>query len=54
MSVTAAWADLLEGEELAHLEEVPAREALLVLELHHAGPPAAIAGWLERSSRPTG
>ena len=29
MSVAASWADLLEGEELAHLEEVPARDAIL-------------------------
>ena len=29
MSVAAGWAGLLEGEELAHLEEVPAREAVL-------------------------
>ncbi len=29
MSVAAGWAALLEGEELAHLEEVPAREAVL-------------------------
>jgi DEAD/DEAH box helicase domain-containing protein len=29
MSVTAAWAGLLEGEELAHLEEVPPRAAVL-------------------------
>jgi DEAD/DEAH box helicase domain-containing protein len=29
MSVAAGWAGLLEGEELAHLEEVPAREAIL-------------------------
>jgi DEAD/DEAH box helicase domain-containing protein len=29
MSVAASWAGLLEGEELAHLEEVPARDAIL-------------------------
>jgi DEAD/DEAH box helicase domain-containing protein len=29
MSVAAGWAGLLEGEELAHLEEVPARDAVL-------------------------
>jgi len=29
MSVAASWAGLLEGEELAHLEEVPARAAIL-------------------------
>ena len=29
MSVAAGWAGLLEGEELAHLEEVPARDAIL-------------------------
>jgi DEAD/DEAH box helicase domain-containing protein len=29
MSVAATWAGLLEGEELAHLEEVPARDAIL-------------------------
>jgi DEAD/DEAH box helicase domain-containing protein len=29
MSVAASWAGLLEGEELSHLEEVPARDAIL-------------------------
>jgi DEAD/DEAH box helicase domain-containing protein len=29
MSVAVGWAGLLEGEELAHLEEAPAREAIL-------------------------
>jgi DEAD/DEAH box helicase domain-containing protein len=29
VSVAASWAGLLEGEELAHLEEVPARDAIL-------------------------
>jgi DEAD/DEAH box helicase domain-containing protein len=29
MSVAAGWAGLLKGEELAHLEQVPAREAML-------------------------
>jgi DEAD/DEAH box helicase domain-containing protein len=29
MSVAASWAGLLDGEELAHLEEVPARDAIL-------------------------
>jgi DEAD/DEAH box helicase domain-containing protein len=29
MSVAASWAGLLEGEELAHLEDVPARDAIL-------------------------
>jgi DEAD/DEAH box helicase domain-containing protein len=29
MSVAASWAGLLEGEELAHVEEVPARDAIL-------------------------